>query len=43
MFCRLSDMKVEGEAFFIEVSSEISDKTLDYAPMEMNKSEITQN
>ena len=40
MKCRTSDPKVEGDVFFMDVSSEIDDKTGDYAPMIMDKVEL---
>lgn len=42
MDCRLSDMDIEGEAFFISVTNEIEDKIGDYAPLEMDKKELKQ-
>ena len=38
--CRLSNMKSEGEAFFISVSDQNVAKNGDYAPLEMNKTEL---
>ena len=42
MECRLSDMKYEGEAFFITVSDDKVCKNGDFAPLEMDKPELKQ-
>ena len=42
MECRLSDMKVEGEAFFIDVFDETTIKHGDYSPLTLEKHELKQ-
>jgi hypothetical protein len=40
MACRVSDMKSEGEAIFIDVSDTRDNKERTYAPVEMDKTEL---
>lgn len=45
MECRNSDMECEGEAFFIDITTDLIKKEDDkcyYAPLEMDKAELKQ-